>query len=102
MPHSFPKSLLRLKLTSSNWCLNLPEGLQELHGLEDLTFRMADCDTWDITRPLAELLPMNSLRNLTLGYRIYIDEGQKPKWVDTHTPGLMYHKYASFFEGLQL
>ena len=98
MPESFPQSLVHLNVQSIDWERDLPQGLQEIHGLKDFTFR-SDCDTWDITRPLAELLPMKSLQNLILGFCTYIREGVKAEWDDMHTPGLMRNSYR-FVENL--
>ncbi len=68
MPQSFPQSLVHLSLGPADWCDDLPRGLKKLGGLRDLIFEKR-CKTWTITRPLAELLPTDTLHNLCLGNR---------------------------------
>ena len=61
MPVKFPQSLRDVRLTPTDWSRDLPEGLKALHELTSLFFD-SECNSWDITRPLAELLPLDGLK----------------------------------------
>lgn len=67
MPSTFPESLQYIVLAPVNWCHNLPGGLKELHQLIPFTF-LTPCN---MTRPLAEFLPMDTLEYLQLHKRKY-------------------------------
>ena len=76
MPRSFPQSLRELELFTHDWPLNLPERLRELRNLKDFHCDI-ECVSWEITRPLDELLPIDSLENLRLGCHILDCTGAK-------------------------
>ncbi len=65
-PSSYPQSLQKISIQPWQWCQDLPRGLKDLRNLEDFSF-MCTCKTWDITKPLAELLPVHGLKCLQLG-----------------------------------
>ncbi len=90
LPQSFPQSLCSVDMMICYWPCNLPKGFKELRGLEDFSFRTSD-QSWRITVPLAELLPMNKLKNLQLGFRQYILDGWKlqGEGIDTKILGAM-------------
>lgn len=76
MPTSFPLSLREVFLFPCGWCRNLPEGLK---GLQELRVFRFDTDTrfrcqsqWNITGSLSELLPLDSLDYLQVGYKVHI------------------------------
>lgn len=80
MPTSFPQSLRTVDLYALDWSRNLPAGLEQLYELEDLWFS-TDCRHWDIESPLPELLPIDSLKlvSLSLGCHWYYRcEGKGP------------------------
>lgn len=78
MPRSFPLSIRDLELCSIDWCLDLPEGLKELHNLTSMFFDSKH-QSWEITRPLADLLPLAGIRELGLGEpHLYRREGGGP------------------------
>ena len=76
MPSSFPPSLRELELCPDDWCLDLPGGLKKLHKLRKFKFD-TECESWEITRPLDELLPVDSLEGLRLGCYILDCTGAK-------------------------
>ena len=84
MPRSFPQSLQEIELRPCDWFLDLPRGLKELHQLHSLQFD-SDCESWEIRRPLAELLPVDKLWKLHLGCRAY--DCTNPKAWQSETPG---------------
>ncbi len=83
MPVAFPQSLRNIELTPTDWSRDLPGGLKELHELTKLYFN-SKCKSWDITRPVAELLPLDGLRLLTLGHELCMDKGE---WIQTTFAG---------------
>ena len=73
MPQSFPQGLHEIALFPFCWRQDLPEGLKELHQLTCFCLE-TDVESWLLTRPLAELFPMRSLRYLRLGSRVFSPE----------------------------
>ena len=73
MPSAFPQKLEEVALYPLGWCDDLPEGLRGLQKLKSFHFNTT-CTSWKVSRPLAELLPMASLRCLTLASYTYQDE----------------------------
>ena len=71
MPRTFPQRLQKIDLQHVDWCCNLPEGLKELCYLEDITFK-SDSKPWMFTQQWVELLPMHSLKDVTLGFARFI------------------------------
>ena len=71
MPRSFPASLRELWLHPEDWRLDLPGGLEELHELKSFRFDTG-CPSLQLTKPLAELLPVDNLEHLRLG-RTFFD-----------------------------
>ena len=78
LPTSFPQSLQSISLSPLDRHCDLPRGLKDLINLTELTFG-SNSMSWDFTKPLAELLPMDSLERLTLGSYKYVrkDSGSK-------------------------
>ena len=77
MPTSFPISLQEVFLNPLSWSSNLPKGLKGIQELRVFSFGIQSefsCDQvqWDITVPLAELLPLGSLEYLKLGSEVHI------------------------------
>lgn len=66
MPSSFLQSLQKIDLRPYDWSQGLPIGLQNLCNLEKLCFD-SRCKDWQITRSLADFLPVHSLEQLELG-----------------------------------
>ncbi len=73
MPRNFPQSLHHISMASLDWCLDLPEGLQRLHELKTFSFT-PKCESYDLTKPLDGLLPLEGLQDLTLGPYKYFPE----------------------------
>ena len=73
MPSVFPQSLQEVALYPLDWRHDLPLGLKDLQELESFSFNTR-CKTWDIVKPLAELLPVDGLRYLALASRMYSEE----------------------------
>ena len=77
MPTSFPKGLQCIQLAPFDWSQDLPGGLKELHNLKTFSFVSKSEESWDnntlsnIKRPFADLLPIDSLDCLHLGYNSY-------------------------------
>ncbi len=76
MPSSFPQSLREIDLYVQNWSLDLPKGLKDLHALRFFSFQ-SSCRPWRFTKPLAELLPMNSLETVQVGEKWFDLKGQE-------------------------
>ena len=73
IPSSFPQSLQTVAFRSYDWKQDLPTGLHDLPSLK--TFRFdSECKTWEITRPLADLLPVLNLERLVLGSQSFLPE----------------------------
>ncbi len=72
LPTSFPQSLQSISLSPLDRHY-LPRGLKDLTNLTELTIKCNGM-SWDINVPLAEVLPMNSLEQLTLGSYTYVRE----------------------------
>ena len=66
LPSSFPPSLRELELCPDDWFFDLPGNLKELHELRMFKFD-TKCVSWEITRPLDELLPVDNIEGLQLG-----------------------------------
>ena len=79
MPSSFPKSLKDLELIPVDWCCDIPGGLKELPKLTQFCFSTNLCKSWRTTRPLAELLPMDTLDSCKLITRPIIPSRIKAK-----------------------
>ena len=71
MPQSFPQSLRSLALFPLEADYDLPKGLKELTNLTELRFG-SYCMPWDFTKPLAELLPLDSLKTVSLGSSTFL------------------------------
>lgn len=71
MPRMFPRSLCHLALSPLGWSQNLLEGLKELRQLRVLNFR-GPARAWKLTRPLAELLPMDQLTVIIFNSTMFI------------------------------
>ena len=71
VPRTFPQRLQKIDLQHVDWCCDLPEGLKQLCYLEDFTFK-SDSKPWMFTQPWVELLPMHSLKDVTLGFARFI------------------------------
>ena len=79
MPTDFPQSLCKVRLGPTDWHHDLPEGLKELRKLTRISFN-SGCKLWDITRPLAELLPFDGLREVRLGGCYICGMGDGSAW----------------------
>ncbi len=79
MPTDFPQGLRKVRLCPIDCRHELPEGLKGLRKLTRISFN-SDCRFWDITRPLAEFLPLSGLREVTLSGKVYMSGG---KWMQT-------------------
>ena len=83
MPPSFPKSLRSITLSPLGRQCDLPRGLKELPNLTELTFGSTNVSLESsvkakLTKPLAELLPMNSLERVDIGsYRSVCEANDK-------------------------
>ena len=70
MPTSFPQNLRDVELLPLTWVCDLPRGIRELHNLRYLFFD-AHYGSWEIVRPLCELLPIDCLEKLQLDDAYY-------------------------------
>ena len=73
MPTSFSESLQEIELQPVDWSQGLLRGLKQLHNLKKFSFH-CEWKFWDnvtlsnIRRPYADLLPIDSLDDLQLGF----------------------------------
>ena len=81
LPSSFPQSLWEVTLCPDDWCLDLPEGLKELPELRNFRFD-SEWRPWEITVPLARLLPVESLTCVQVGNQGYDPRKVEAKWKD--------------------
>ncbi len=89
MPSSFPQGLQDVSLSPDDWCLNLPEGLEELHELREFRFNTPR-RPWEFTVPLASLLPVHSLERVGVAHHRY-QRRDESKWkeLDEQTLGVI-------------
>lgn len=71
VPESFPQSLRSITLSPLEAHCELPEGLKELTNLTELRFGSYNM-SWDFTKPLAELLPLDNLKSVSLGSSSFV------------------------------
>ena len=71
MPKLFPRSLCHIALCPLGWSQNLPEGLRELRQLRVFNFR-GPAQSWKLTRPIAELLPMDELTVIIFNSTMFV------------------------------
>ena len=71
MPKLFPQSLCHIALSPLGWSQNLPEGLKELRQLRVFNFR-GPAWSWKLTRPIAELLPMDQLTVIIFNSTMFV------------------------------
>ena len=89
MPSSFPQGLQDVSLNPLDWCLNLPEGLQELCELREFVFDTSR-RPWEFTVPLARLLPVQTLEKVAVGqHRYNLRDEAKWKEMEEDTLGVI-------------
>ena len=71
MPRWFPQKLQKISLHPVDWCCDLPRGLKELSKLVEFSFQ-SNSQSWVFMQPWEELLPMDSLKYVTLGSSRYV------------------------------
>ena len=71
MPRTFPQKLKKIDLQRVDWSCDLPSGLKDLRHLRELRF-ISDSKPWVFTQSWVELLPMHSLKDVTLGNARFI------------------------------
>ncbi len=73
---SFPQSLVHVQLPPLDWCGDIPGGLKIFDKLRSFKFQPKNKNPpWDNTRPLREILPIDSIDLLLLGHRWYCRKG---------------------------
>ena len=78
LPRSFPQSLEDINLSPSNWYRNLPKGLKQCTKLKRLDFCTNRASLY-FTKPWTELVPTESLEEVTLGQTKYVRQSNAGK-----------------------
>ena len=78
LPRSFPQSLEDINLSPSNWYRDLPKGLKQCTKLKTLDFCTNRTSLY-FTKPWTELVPTESLEEVTLGQTKYVRQSNAGK-----------------------